>query len=97
MGSNDPYDAIPWFWSNQYDLRLQTIGLSRGFDDLVVRGDPATRSFFVIYLRRGIVIALDCVNMVRDYAHGRLLVSGAVRSSRGELADTRIPLRSLAA
>src|SRR5205823_162439 len=78
-GDPHPYETVPWFWSNQYDLKLQTIGLSAGFDDLVVRGVPESRAFSVVYLRRGRVIALDCVNDVKDYAQGKALVqSGAV-------------------
>ena len=64
---------MPWFWSNQYDLRLQTVGLSTGYDATVTRGDPAARSFSVIYLKQGRVIALDCVNAVRDYVQGYLV------------------------
>jgi len=64
---------VPWFWSNQYDLKLQTVGLSTGHDDVVMRGDPATRSFSLVYLRQGRVIALDCVNAVKDYVQGRPL------------------------
>ncbi|MBK7284874.1 MAG: FAD-dependent oxidoreductase, partial [Sphingomonadales bacterium] len=60
-GDAQPYHAVPWFWSNQYDLKLQTVGLSTGHDDVVMRGDPATRSFSLVYLRQGRVIALDCV------------------------------------
>jgi 3-phenylpropionate/trans-cinnamate dioxygenase ferredoxin reductase component len=75
-GTETGYDAVPWFWSNQYDLRLQTVGLSSGHDLEVVRGDPAGRSFSVAYLRRGRVIALDCVNAPRDYVGGRALVAG---------------------
>ncbi|MGQ4828477.1 oxidoreductase C-terminal domain-containing protein, partial [Enterococcus faecalis] len=66
IGAPEPYSAVPWFWSNQYDLRLQTVGLSGGHDATVLRGDPATRSFSLIYLRDGAVIALDCVNATRD-------------------------------
>jgi 3-phenylpropionate/trans-cinnamate dioxygenase ferredoxin reductase subunit len=73
-GDPQPYDAVPWFWSNQYDLRLQTVGLSLGYDTTVLRGDPAERSFSVVYLRGGQVIALDCVNRTKDYAQGRKLV-----------------------
>ena len=73
-GDPQPYDAVPWFWSNQYDLRLQTVGLSLGHDATVLRGDPAERSFSVVYLRGGQVVALDCVNKTRDYAQGRKLV-----------------------
>jgi 3-phenylpropionate/trans-cinnamate dioxygenase ferredoxin reductase component len=73
-GEEAPYDAVPWFWSNQYDLKLQTVGLSIGHDQTVVRGDPNTRSFSVIYLKHGRVIALDCVNATRDYVQGRAMV-----------------------
>jgi len=73
-GDPQPYAAVPWFWSNQYDLRLQTVGLSLGHDATVLRGDPASRSFSLVYLRGGQVIALDCVNRTRDYAQGRKLV-----------------------
>jgi 3-phenylpropionate/trans-cinnamate dioxygenase ferredoxin reductase subunit len=73
-GDPQPYEAVPWFWSNQYDLRLQTIGLNLGYDATVLRGDPGERSFSVVYLRGGQVIALDCVNKTKDYAQGRKLV-----------------------
>jgi 3-phenylpropionate/trans-cinnamate dioxygenase ferredoxin reductase subunit len=73
-GDPQPYDAVPWFWSNQYDLRLQTVGLSLGHDTTVLRGDPGERSFSVVYLRGGQVIALDCVNRTKDYVQGRKLV-----------------------
>lgn len=91
------YGAIPWFWSNQYDLRLQTIGLSTGYDAMVVRGEPDTRSFSVIYLRRSCVIALDCVNATRDYVQGKTLVAGALVVDPAQLADVTQPLKSLAA
>lgn len=73
--------TVPWFWSNQYDLRLQTVGLSVGHDAHVVRGDPAARSFSVIYLKGGRVIALDCVNATKDYVQGRSLVAGRANIS----------------
>ena len=78
-----PMTRVPWFWSNQYDLKLQTVGLSIGHDDLVVRGDPAARSFSVVYLREGRVIALDCVNAVKDYVQGRKLVLTRRRAEQG--------------
>ena len=94
-GRAEPYAAVPWFWSNQYDLKLQTVGLARGFDDLVVRGDPATRSFSVIYLRDRRVIALDCVNAPRDYSHGRLLVTSGRPVDRRSLTSLDRPLKTL--
>ena len=95
MGDARPYHAVPWFWSNQYDLKLQTVGLSTGFDATVTRGDPATRSFAVIYLKAGRVIALDCVNAVRDYVQGKALVVQGTSASPAILADTDVPLKSL--
>ena len=79
MGDAQPYHALPWFWSNQYDLKLQTAGLSIGHDQTVLRGDPDGRSFSVIYLKGGKIIALDCVNAVKDYVQGRKLVEGKRR------------------
>ena len=97
LGQPVPYQAVPWFWSNQYDLKLQTVGLSLEHDAAVVRGDPGERRFSVIYLRGGQVIALDCVNAVKDYVAGRALVAGAVRVTPAQLADPAVPLKEHAA
>ena len=94
-GDPQPYKAVPWFWSNQYDLRLQTVGLSLDHDDTVLRGDPAERKFSIVYLKEGRVIALDCVNATRDYAQGRKLVEAGVKPDREALADTEISLKAL--
>ena len=91
------YHSVPWFWSNQYDLRLQTVGLSVDYDATVLRGDPATRRFSVIYLKQGKVIALDCVNMVKDYVQGKALVVGGAQFTAEQLADTSLTLKELAA
>ena len=93
-GTPEPYAALPWFWSNQYDLRLQTAGLSFGHDATVLRGDPATRSFSVVYLRDRRVIAVDAVNLVRDYAQGRRLVEANVQiEDPAALTDAERPLK----
>ena len=91
------YHAMPWFWSNQYDLRLQTVGLSTGHDALVVRGAVASRSFSLIYLRAGRVIALDCVNATRDYVQGRALVLAGAVIDPARLADATVPLKEMVA
>jgi 3-phenylpropionate/trans-cinnamate dioxygenase ferredoxin reductase subunit len=96
VGLDAAYDAVPWFWSNQYDLRLQTVGLSTGHDTAVLRGDPTARAFSLVYLREGRVIALDCVNTVKDFAQGRKLVVDGARVSPSDLADTSRPLKDLA-
>ncbi|NLR69766.1 FAD-dependent oxidoreductase [Novosphingobium sp. ERN07] len=96
-GAPVPYKATPWFWSNQYDLRLQTVGLSTGHDNAVLRGDPATRSFSVVYLKHGKVIALDCVNMVKDYVQGKKLVEARAQIAPEMLADASVPLKEMVA
>ncbi|ABC64576.1 putative ferredoxin reductase component (dioxygenase) [Erythrobacter litoralis HTCC2594] len=94
-GDPEPYGAVPWFWSNQYDLRLQTVGFSMQHDETVLRGNPAERSFSVVYLREGRVIALDCVNRTKDYAQGRKLVEARLEASPEQLADIETPLKEL--
>jgi 3-phenylpropionate/trans-cinnamate dioxygenase ferredoxin reductase component len=94
-GDAQAYHAFPWFWSNQYDLKLQTAGISLGHDQTVLRGDVAARSFSVIYLRQGRVIALDCVNAVRDYVQGRKLVEAGACIDPARLADATVPLKAM--
>jgi len=95
LGENVSYESTPWFWSNQYDLKLQTIGLSIGYDQSVVRGDPATRSFSVISLKQGKVIALDCVNATKDYVQGRKLVETGAVIDPVRLVDVTVPLKEM--
>ena len=96
VGRLEPYDAVPWFWSNQYDLRLQTVGLSVGHDSTVLRGRPEERSFSVLYMLDGRVIALDCVNSIKDYVQGRKLVLARTVADPEKLADPAVPLQTLA-
>jgi 3-phenylpropionate/trans-cinnamate dioxygenase ferredoxin reductase subunit len=95
LGLEAQYDTTPWFWSNQYDLKLQTVGLSLGHDEAITRGDPATRSFSVVYRKQGRVVALDCVNAVKDYVQGRKLVADGAVVDPTLLADIAVPLKSL--
>ena len=94
-GDAQPYHAFPWFWSNQFDLRLQTAGISMGYDATVVRGSPEDRSFTEVYLKDGKVIALDCVNSVKDYVQGRKLVEAGAHPDLSRLADASVPLKEL--
>jgi 3-phenylpropionate/trans-cinnamate dioxygenase ferredoxin reductase subunit len=96
-GRPEPLQMLPWFWSHQYDLRLQTVGLSHGHDELVVRGRPQDRSFTVAYLRDGALVALDCINSTRDFMHGRKLVETGARITPELLVDERRSLKELAA
>lgn len=95
VGDPQPYHAVPWFWSNQYDLKLQTVGLSIGHDEALLRGDPALRSFSVVYRKQGRVVALDCVNATRDYVGGRALVQAGAEVPAHLLADAAVPLKGI--
>jgi len=95
MGDKQDYDAVPWFWSNQYDLKLQTVGISTGFDSTVVRGDPGEAKFSVVYLKEGRVIALDCVNAVKDYVQGRKLVVDRAVIAPELLANGEVQLKEM--
>ena len=90
-----PMPAPPTFWSDQYDLKLRTIGVTRGSDATVIRGDPGSRSFSVVYLRQGRVAAVESVNAVRDFAQGRTLLAAAAPIEPARLANPDIPLRDL--
>lgn len=95
LGDPQPYKATPWFWSNQYDLKLQTVGLSGDHDTTVLRGDPATRSFSVLYLKQGKLIAIDAVNAMKDYVQARKLVEEGAVIAPEDLADATRPLKEL--
>lgn len=96
MGDKEPYHALPWFWSNQYDLKLQTAGLNLGYDAAILRGDPDSRKFTVVYTREGVPIAFDCVGTMKDYVQGRkLLEAGPDKIDPALLADPEVPLKEL--
>ncbi|MFF7645266.1 FAD-dependent oxidoreductase [Streptomyces canus] len=95
-GHPAPYTAIPWFWSDQYDVKLQTVGLSTGHDEVVIRGTTETgRSFAAFYLKDGQVRAADVVCSPRDFAAARKLVGARARVSAEALRDLSVPLKQL--
>lgn len=93
LGLATVHDKVPWFWSDQFDLKLVIVGLNTGFDDLVVRGDPASRSFSVCYLRGGELIAVEAVNQTKDQMAARKLVPARARPDRVKLADPAVALK----
>ncbi|MDX2249484.1 MAG: FAD-dependent oxidoreductase [Bacteroidia bacterium] len=94
-GQQIRYEALPWFWSEQYDVRLQIAGLYQGYDEIVVKGEPAEgRSFTVWYLRDGKVIAADCVNRPKDFIVARQLIPMQRRIAAHLLADENYDLRA---
>jgi len=95
MGQPKAYDELPWFWSDQYDLKLQMCGLSSGYDQLVVRGSTANRSFSAFYLKQGKVIAADAVSQLRDFGLMKKLVAARVALAPARLADEAVPMKDL--
>jgi 3-phenylpropionate/trans-cinnamate dioxygenase ferredoxin reductase component len=95
LGESDRYDSVPWFWSNQYDIRLQTVGLSQDHDDVVIRGTPESKAFSIVYLRGGRVVALDCINQTKDYIQGKVLIAKGCEVDRAKLARPEVTLKEL--
>lgn len=93
LGIPSPYDALPWFWSDQYNLKLQMAGLSRGYDDTVVRGDMATEKFSLCYFRGDQLIAVDSVNSVPDHMAAKRLLAAGTHLSKAQCADSDTPLK----
>jgi len=94
-GNEAHYSQVPWFWSDQYDLKLQIAGLSTGYDDVIIRGNPADRSFACLYLKDGCLIATDAVNSPRDFLQSKVLIAGQLRIDRDKLADANVQLKDL--
>ena len=95
-GNTTAYDEVPWFWSDQYDVKLQIAGLSQGHDETVLRGDPKAGAFTVFYLKDGVVIAADTVNGMRDHMACRALVTKRARIPADVLSDPESVLKDLA-
>ena len=74
-GEDVRYCDVPWFWSDQYDIKLQIAGLSQGYDRTVLRGDPDSRSFSCLYLKDGALIAVDAINSPRDFMQAKPLIA----------------------
>lgn len=87
--------AVPWFWSDQFDLKLQMVGLSQGYDQLVLRGDVCAESFCAFYLQDGVVLSVDAVNRPQDFMVAKRLVSERVRVDPQSLANESVSLKSL--
>ncbi|MFA5938904.1 MAG: FAD-dependent oxidoreductase [Sinimarinibacterium sp.] len=96
-GQRVPHASVPWFWSDQYNLKLQMAGLSQGHDCVVIRGSMAADSFVAFYLREGVVIAADSVNRAADFMMGKKMVAGRLRTDPAALADETVTLKSLVA
>jgi len=92
-GQPAPYAEVPWFWSDQYELKLQIAGVGDPDDELILRGDPGARSFSMLHLRDGRLVAIDCVNRGGDFLGAkRLIASAGAIPDRARLADPDQPI-----
>ncbi len=94
-GGDATYASIPWFWSDQYELKLQMVGFSSDGDTAVVRGDPATNQFATFYLKDGVLVAVDAVNSPREFMACRQMVDKRSKPDPAKLADPKVPLKEL--
>jgi len=95
-GVESHYSQVPWFWSDQYELKLQIAGLSEGYDDVVLRGDPSNGSFACCYLKDGVLIAVDAINSPREFMQSKALIAERAKIDRDKLADAELALKDLA-
>jgi len=95
LGAPKPYEAVPWFWSDQYDARLQTAGLVAAGEETILRGDPASGKISVAHLRQGRLVALETLGRMKDFVQSKALIAKRARPDPAALADPDIPLKTL--
>jgi len=93
LGLTIAHDKVPWFWSDQFDLKMIIVGLSAGANEVVLRGDPASRAFSVCFLRDGELVAIETVNHTRDQMAARKMILARARPDRAKLADPAVALK----
>lgn len=96
-GKDKPYGQVPWFWSDQYDLKLQIAGLSQGYDDVVIRGDITGRSFAAFYMKDGRMIAVDAVNRAPEFMMSKMMLQKGQSAPAEKLADESIEMKDMLA
>lgn len=96
LGNLEPYAQIPWFWSDQYNLKLQIVGMSSSTSRTVVRGDPAARSFALFCLEDGCLSAVYAINSPREFMLSKKLIAQKARPDPAALADPGRPFKELA-
>jgi 3-phenylpropionate/trans-cinnamate dioxygenase ferredoxin reductase subunit len=95
LGREQPFSTTPWFWSDQYDMKLQMVGLSHGYDEVVTRGEVANRQFSAYYFRGGRLIAVDSLSRPSDHMAARKLLDRGLSPTPAQAADTSFNLQSL--
>ena len=97
LGREAPFTATPWFWSDQHEMKLQMVGLSHGYDQVVTRGDVAARTFSAFYFNAGRLISVDSLSRPPDHMAARKLLDRGVSPTPEQVADTAFNLNSLLA
>ncbi|MDP8991223.1 MAG: FAD-dependent oxidoreductase [Acidobacteriota bacterium] len=97
MGNPAPYSEVPWFWTDQYDIRFQMVGLAAGHDQSVLRGSIESRKFSVFYFKQGRVLAVDSVNRLGDHLAARKLLAAGTALTPEQAGDETFDLKKLAA
>jgi 3-phenylpropionate/trans-cinnamate dioxygenase ferredoxin reductase component len=96
MGAPKAYGELPWFWSDQYTLKMQTAGLALNYDQTIQRGNMAENAFSILYLRNGQLIAIDAINAIKDFMAAKNLIINKVHPDPERLADTTVSLKEFA-
>lgn len=94
-GNPRAYDAVPWFWTDQFDAKLQMVGLAQGCDMAITRGDPESRKFSVCHFREGRLMAIDSVNRPADHMAGRKLLASGTQLTPEQAADMSVDLKAI--
>ncbi|WP_372748089.1 NAD(P)/FAD-dependent oxidoreductase [Litorivivens sp.] len=94
-GKEAQHNGAPWFWSDQYDLKLQMVGINQGYEEVVIRGSMEDNNFSAFYLANGVIISADTVNRPKDFMIAKKLVAGRVKSDAATLSDETVDLKSL--
>jgi 3-phenylpropionate/trans-cinnamate dioxygenase ferredoxin reductase subunit len=95
VGQHQPYDAVPWFWSDQYDRKLQMAGLSAPGDERVLRGSMRDGRFSIFYLRAGRIVCVHSVNRPAEHLLARKLIASTCVATAAEISDVHFELKSL--
>ena len=95
MGEFIPYNQIPWFWSDQYDLKFQIAGLNSGYDEYIIRGKPEDNSFSVFYFKDGLMISSDCINSAPEHMMSRRFIFNKTEIDLEKLHDKNISMKEV--
>ncbi len=94
-GNEKVYSALPWFWSDQYDVKLQIAGFNMGYDNVILRGNPDDNKFVGWYMKGDTILAADCVNSSKEFMTAKKLVAQKISATAEQLSDVDFDLKSL--